>query len=304
MSKVQGFSLLTIFFILMEGCFHGVTYYYRPAQDTLKIQYTYQKTGFLDPNIKESSGLLQVQDSLLLTHGDSGNMPWLYLTNLEGKLLKKIYIKEIHNVDWEALSYNKPYIYIADIGNNTLQRQQFSIYRIPLDLTKDTLSPDKKIVYVYPDQQTYPKHRNHDAEAMLYIEPYCYVFTKNYGVKGTDVYRIDTQKDSVQAAVWIAHTYLDSYVTDVAYNAKKQEIAILTYGYVYLYQTKLDSSLFKQAKLTVRMRILPSQTEAITYLNNNALLITNEKGKIFTLLLSYKRRWRVFNDCCSGLGLL
>lgn len=304
MRKVPGFFLLIIVCILLEGCFHGVVYYYRSAEDTLRIQYRYQKTGELDSSVKESSGVVYIQDSLLLTHGDSGNLPYLFLSNLHGKFLKKVYIKGIHNLDWEAIACNKNNIYIADIGNNTLQRQQFSIYRIPFNLTKDTLEPDKKIVYVYPDQKSYPKHRNHDAEAMLYVQPYCYIFTKNYGIKGTDVYRIDTRKDSVQAAVWIAHSYLDSYVTDAAYNPEKQEIALLTYGFVYLYQTQLDSSLFKEAKSTVRLRIPPSQTEAVTYLNNSTLLITNEKGKLFRLSLSYKRRWTWFKNCCSGLGLL
>lgn len=301
MRRVRNFIWLLIFLTPLEGCFHGITYYYRPKQDTIKIEYQYTKIGQLNPEIKESSGLIQVQDTFLITHGDSGNIPYLYLTDLRGKLLKKFYIKEIHNLDWEAIAQSKTHIYIADIGNNTLQRQQFSIYRVPLDLTKDTLEPDKKIVYVYPDQKSYPKHRSHDAEAMLYTEPYCYIFTKNYNVKGTDVYRIDTRKDSVQTAVWIAHSYLDSYVTDVAYNPTKQEIALLTYGFVYLYQTQLDSSLFKQAKLTVRLRIPPSQAEAIIYLNNNTLLVSNEKGKLFILSLLYKRRWGWFNDCCSGL---
>lgn len=304
MRKLYILFLFAGTFMLLQGCFHGITYYYRPVRDSLKIEYSYQKIAELDASIKESSGILIVQDSFLLTHSDSGNLPYLYLTDLHGKLIRKIYIKGVHNLDWEAITQSKTHIYIADIGNNALQRQQFSIYSIPLDLTKDTLFPEKKIVYVYPDQKSYPKHRNHDAEAMLYLEPYCYIFTKNYGIKGTDVYRIDTRKDSVQSAVWIAHSYLDSYVTDVAYNPKKQEVALLTYGFVYLYRMPLDSNMFRKAELTVRLRIPPSQTEAIAYLNDNTLLITNEKGKIFTLLLSYKRRWRIFNDCCSGLGLL
>lgn len=303
MLKVQVFFLLFVIFILTEGCFHGTTYYYRPAQDTTNIVYTYQKTAYLDSSIKESSGLLCIQDTLLLTHSDSGNMPYLYITNVSGKLLKKVYIKDVHLLDWEAITSDKNAIYIADIGNNALQRQQFSIYCIPLILNKDTLQPNKKIVYVYPDQKSYPKYRNHDAEAIFCAEPYLYIFTKNYGRKSTDLYRIDTRKDSVQTAVWIAHSYLDSYVTDVAYNPQKQEIALLTYGFVYLYHTKLDSTFFKQARLNVRLRIPPSQTEAIAYLNNNTLIITNEKRRIFTLSLSYKRRWKFFNDCCSGLGL-
>jgi len=296
MPKTPFLFLLSVFFLLFQGCFHGITYYYRPPQDSTTIQYQYSRTAQLDQTIKESSGVLFVQDTLLITHGDSGNPPILYVTNIQGNLKKRIYIKDVHNLDWEAIACDKKHVYVADIGNNTLQRQQFSIYRIPLDLTKDTLFPDKKIVYVYSDQKSYPKHRNHDAEAMLYIEPYFYIFTKNYGVKGTDVYKVDSRKDSVQAATWIAHSYLDSYVTDVAYNPQKREIALLTYGFVYIYQTQLDSNLFKNATLTVRLRIPPSQTEAITYSNDSTLFITNEKGRIFTLSLFYKRRWRFLTN--------
>lgn len=289
--------------IILSGCFHGTTYYYRPKADTTKIAYSYQKIAQMSGDIKESSGIVVVQDSLLLTHSDSGNLPFLYLINKQGELKKKFYVRNAHALDWEAIACAENEIYIADVGNNALQRKQFCIYVIPMSLEKDTLEPTQKIVYVYPDQRNYPKHRNHDAEAILCVKPYLYIFTKNYRIKGTDVYRIRIDKDSVQAAMWLAHSYLDSYVTDVAYHSDKKEIALLTYGFVYLYQTQLDSSLFKGAHLTVRLRIPLSQTEAITYIDRNTLLITNEKGKLFQLSLSYKRRWNIFHDCCSGIGL-
>lgn len=303
MPKIYLLVVSFTLFIFLGSCFHGVTYYYRPTKDTTQIKYHYTQTGQLSNDIRESSGLISVQDSFLVTHGDSGNLPYLYVTTLQGQLVKKIYIKEIHNLDWEAITRDKTHLYLADIGNNMMERQQFSIYRIPLDLSKDTLEPDKKIVYVYPNQKVYPKHRNHDAEAIFYAEPYLYVFTKNYGIKSTDVYRINPDKDSVQAATWIARSYLDSYVTDVAYNTQKQEISILTYGFVYVYHTKLDSSLFEQAQLTARLRLPLSQTEAITYLNDTTLLITNEKGNLFTLSLLRKHRNKRLSRCCVGIGL-
>ncbi|MDW8303000.1 MAG: hypothetical protein RML38_11110, partial [Bacteroidia bacterium] len=296
-------NFILIVLLFEQACFHGITYYYRPQHDTIKTTYKYQKIAQLDCSIKESSGIVVVKDSLLLTHSDSGNPPYLYLTNLKGKLIKKFYVKNVHAIDWEAITLGEDKIYLADIGNNSFQRQQLSIYTIPLSWDKDTLEPIQKIVYVYPDQKHYPKHRHHDAEAIFYAKPYLYIFTKNYGTKSTDVYRVNPEIDYVQAATWLARSYLDSYVTDVAYSPAKNEIALLTYGFVYIYRTQLDSGLFKNARLTMRLRIPISQTEAITYLNDNTLLITNEKGKIFKLTLFYTRRQSFLDDCCVGCGL-
>lgn len=280
------------------GCFHGTTYYYRPKQDSLNVRYTYSKVGQLDAQIQESSGVLLWQDSLLLTHSDSGNLPYLYVTNLSGQFRKKIYIHPAVLLDWEAMCFGEANtLYLADIGNNANMRNQLSVYAVTLDIQKDTLVPYQKIVFYYPEQKHFPplrsEQKKYDAEAMIYAQGNLYVFTKNRNPKGTDVYRLNPNiKDSIQAAQWLTHSYLDSYVTDATYNPQNQELTLLTYGFLYRYRSTLDSNFFRDAQLTVRHRIPLSQTEAITYDKNHNFWMTNEKGKLFQVNLTYKKRFR------------
>ena len=76
----------------------------------------------LPKQILETSGLEFFKDALL-THNDSGGNPSLYAFNEAGIILKEYSIMEAENVDWEDITQDENYIYIADSGNNKGKRQ-------------------------------------------------------------------------------------------------------------------------------------------------------------------------------------
>lgn len=83
------------------------------------------------PNeIEETSGLLFFNGKLI-THNDSGDGPNLYeIDTLSGAISRVITITNATHIDWEDISQDDTYIYIADIGNNNGNREDLKIYKV------------------------------------------------------------------------------------------------------------------------------------------------------------------------------
>jgi len=85
----------------------------------------------LPSSIEESSGLVFYNDSIFITHNDSGDKPIIYFINVKGKLIHQVLIENANNVDWEDIcSDGKGYLYIGDIGNNKNDRRDLKIYKV------------------------------------------------------------------------------------------------------------------------------------------------------------------------------
>lgn len=122
--------------------------------------------------IQESSGLARSRrnDQLLWTHNDSGDGSRLFAFDVEGKLHAIVDVKDAEALDWEdmcSFTWNdRPYLAIADVGDNAFRRKHVTIYGlkepdiklIPADATGKEAKPDKKksdvdfeIKVKYPD---------------------------------------------------------------------------------------------------------------------------------------------------------
>jgi len=89
------------------------------------------------PAVGEASGLAVSPEhpDRLWVINDSGCSAHLYRTDLDGADLGKVAVKGVKNNDWEDLSsfmYNgKPYLLIADTGDNASNRPQCQIHIVP-----------------------------------------------------------------------------------------------------------------------------------------------------------------------------
>ena len=63
-----------------------------------------QKIARLPEIVTESSGLIFYNDSLFITHNDSGDKPVLYVVNFKGKLVHQVVINNANNMDWEDIT--------------------------------------------------------------------------------------------------------------------------------------------------------------------------------------------------------
>lgn len=127
--------------------------------------------------ITESSGIAasKCQENVLWTHNDSGDGPFIYAIDLQGRHLGTWKIPNVSNFDWEDIATfrNKDgtcFIYIGEIGNNRRRRAESEIFRITEPLIegaggsnrrKPVITPKaEKLRFVYPDVRQ-------DAEALL-----------------------------------------------------------------------------------------------------------------------------------------
>jgi len=87
--------------------------------------------------LRESSGVAfsRVRDSVLFSHNDGGHEATIYALDLHGTLLAELPLAGVRNRDWEDIATGEcgagACIYLADIGDNAVGRDQIVLYRIP-----------------------------------------------------------------------------------------------------------------------------------------------------------------------------
>src|SRR5690554_3373496 len=104
-------------------------------------------------SISEASGLAYSvkNPGMIWTHNDSGHANVLFLLNAQtGEIMARYTIRGASNIDWEdmeiALDRNTktPYIYVADIGDNSEKRNNYAIYKF-VEPTYDSTHYGKNI---------------------------------------------------------------------------------------------------------------------------------------------------------------
>ena len=190
------------------------------------------ETIVLPKIINETSGL-EILNNQFITHNDSGGEPSLYFFSQNGEIINSITLEEesfweIYNNDWEDITADEDYIYIADTGNNFGNRDNLNIIKVK---TTD-FSIDSKIDISYKDQQTFlprPKHK-YDAEALFLIEDKIAVLSKDRDNLFTDLYLIDKQSNSKQALESKTTYNVNSLITGGDYNKDMSLLALVSYN--------------------------------------------------------------------------
>ena len=91
-----------------------------------------------DRSIKESSGVAASRRNakLFWTHNDSGDGPFIYAFDRQGKHRGVWRIAGASAIDWEDIAVGpgpgsrRSYIYIGDIGDNSRKRDEIIVYRV------------------------------------------------------------------------------------------------------------------------------------------------------------------------------
>lgn len=123
------------------------------------------------PAATELSGLAisHSQRGILWTHNDSGDQPRVFAITSNGNLLSDLDVPNAENFDWEDIEVgpgtrHRDALYLADIGDNTAQRADVVVYKVPeprrAGRGQSSTAPAQRLVLRYPDGA-------HDAEALL-----------------------------------------------------------------------------------------------------------------------------------------
>ena len=240
----------------------------------------------LNSELKEISGLEFLNDSVLVAHNDSGNSPYLFLLDLKGNVLKKVFVSNAKNIDWEDIAADADYLYIGDIGNNSNKRKDLIIYRIKTTelIQYESVVADKMSIS-YADQKAFPpaqNERNFDSECLISAFGDLWIFSKNKSEPfdgNSKVYRFKFQKDSFQEIPIFTIIYLGNrgyyFDTPTAGDFKNDKFYLLTYNRWMILE--LNGTNFKIVKNKKFAEY--NQKEALT-VSGNSIWVANEYNKV------------------------
>ena len=234
--------------------------------------------------INETSGL-EFYNNNFITHNDSGGEPSLYVFNEMGEVIETIGLNknpdfEIENNDWEDITNDNEYLFVADTGNNFGNRDNLNIIRV----SKGTdFMVDGIIEISYSDQESFfprPKHK-YDAEAIIVIEDKIALFSKDRENLNTDLYLVDKNQNGSQILTSEVSYNVNTLITGGDYDEDRNLLALVSYNskgnqYLILFENfklnNLENNTFKKFKIPLEQ----AQIEAVKIIDEKTFWVTSE----------------------------
>ena len=240
-------------------------------------------------SVYETSGL-EIINNDLITINDSGNPSNLYYLNEEGEILFRRMFNELKNNDWEDLTADEEFIYIADIGNNFDTRENLRIIKTPINPDNNTF---ELINFYYPEQDdfSFKQLSSYDAEGLISLGDFLLIFTKNSAKKITEIYRLPKKAGNYKAKL-IGEIDTESIVTAADYN-NEMKLLVLTSTfdfnqYFIITIENFDPSKLDNSKINkIKIPIGKTQVESIKIIDKNNFWITSE-AEVFGFPMLYK----------------
>lgn len=231
----------------------------------------------LSPKLNEISGL-EILNNNILAHTDSNTSSTIFLLNIKGEIIKEKKFKNLINIDWEDITKDKDFFYIADTGNNYDTRKNLRILKFSI---KD-LKFIGEIKFSYPEQTSFEyNHKSQfDSEGLINIDNKLILFTKNRLKKNTQVYELPNYPGSFSAKK-IGQIETNSIITGADFH-KDSKILALTgtknfknYSLLTIDNFSISPLSFKQIN---RQDILinPSQVEGVKIIKPGFYWISSE----------------------------
>jgi hypothetical protein len=159
----------------------------------------------------------------------------LYRFDRQGQFRKQLELK-VKNTDWEALSSDGTFLYLADTGNNAGQRASLQIHKIPLDWRRLAQPYQPETIEISLPQQTDLQAYQHDLdfEAMVYQQGFLWLISKSWASGQPKVYRLDPKVPQQQLGQGIPLPSPGFLVTDASTDAETGDWWLV--GYTNPYQ--------------------------------------------------------------------
>lgn len=274
-----------------------------------------------NPEISEMSGMVRSKrrDNLFWVHNDSGDSPRIFALDAQGlniiptfsrfsfygeepeegkSLWQGFPVMFAEAEDWEDIAADEQYLYIADVGNNGNSRKDLAIYAVSeIDPTASTRSAViQKYPVFYPEQESFPPENWHyDSESIFTWQGNVYLITKhregrgNVWQPGANLYRLDSRfTEQPNALALIDHNPLVTAATGADVSPDGTMLAVISYSALWIFNAPQqgDSWLSSPATSYALNTDILRQAEAVAWMDDNTLLVTNEQGDIFRILLN------------------
>jgi hypothetical protein len=262
----------------MKKIIHIITFLFLCSSYSQKLT----KDISLSKKIDETSGL-EIVDGQFITHNDSGGDPKLYYLDKEGKIVFERTLDGVKNNDWEDITKDDQFIYVANMGNNFDTRKNLSIVKTPIDPSSNKA---ELIEFSYPEQVKFTtaySQSQYDAEALITIDDYLIILTKNKLKKITEIYALPKIPGKYEAKK-IGSLNTKSIITGGDYDQKNKLLALTgTLIFNEYYILKIENfDLERKKDYKIDMYEIPigkTQVEAIKIIDSNTFWITSEDEK-------------------------
>jgi hypothetical protein len=241
---------------------------------TLSPNQNLKPITILHSDLNENSGMVYWNKKIYFIN-DKGNNASIYSidTPFSGKATE-IKIQHIKNKDWEEMSSNSNFIFIGDIGNNKLDREEVEIYKIK---KSSFIESDFRHIDKIPFR--YEKNTKQNCEAFVALENGFLFFTKEPNI--CTVYFLANQ-DSIAKKIGTLNT--ECLITGACISNKNLHlIGYNKKGSCYLFNVSFKQTLnvgsYKMEKINLGSYNEIGQIEAISSLNGNELIISCESSK-------------------------
>ncbi len=242
------------------------------------------------PNsLKEVSGIAY-KNNLIYSIEDRGNENHVTVLDLSGKIQKTITLNNTQNNDWEDLTFDtNGNLYIGDFGNNANDRKDLAIYKInQSDLNNETAEVAYTVSFEYPEQKDFPPKKKDlmfDVEGFFEFQNFFYLFTKNRS-KGFDgssyVYKIPNtaghHKAELIKTINTCSDYENCAITSAAISPDQTKFVLLSHSKIWLFENFSPDNIADGKMSEIDLDHF-SQKEAVTFKNNETLLIGDERVK-------------------------
>ncbi len=292
----------------------------RPIHIGEKLNYFARTTH---KNLNEVSGIIRGvrYPEVFWVHNDSGDKARIFAINIEGEVVFPEWLKgkkdgssfdeqqnrykglPIHgasNYDWEDITMLDDMIILSDTGNNGNARRDLAVYVIkePNPYAVEATHILKRIPIAYPDQKHYPPKEGswkYDCEAIFTSDRKLYFLSKervlnqlNNPIPRTTLYRLDTMHNERTNLLTKVDELdgLGGWVTAASVSPDGQYLAILCESpaqsvWIFKKPEQGDKWLSSEARMVLFHDA--GQCEALTWENNENILIMNEDGDMYRL---------------------
>lgn len=188
-----------------------------------------QSVVALPSQLKETSGLLCLEQDFI-SFNDSGNEPLLYRFDRNGQINHQLQLS-FRNRDWEAISSDGEFLYLADTGNNAKYKQTLFIYRVPLNWSglKQPYTPERLEIILPADKKHQPYQHDLDFEALVYQQDSLWLISKSWDSQIPKRYKLDPKLKQQKLGKALPFANPGFLVTDAVFDQNKQEWWLVGY---------------------------------------------------------------------------
>ncbi len=243
--------------------------------------------------LEEQSGMVW-WNGLLWIHNDGGAAPVIMGLDTTGaSIRRKVTLRGATNIDWEDMSQDEQYLYIADAGNNASgNRTNLCIYRVQkkdLEHTEGDIEVDaERIEFRYEDQAdpptaSAPNTTDFDTEAMVCRNGRVFLFTKQWTSRQTSLYSFPAIPGR-QVARKMGSFDAGGLITGAALSPDGQTLALTGYSpmlsrFIWILYGFSQDAFFGGHRRLIRLTG-PAQTESACFLDNDRLLLGSERFRM------------------------